>query len=193
MILTALHFGAALVAAAPAGEGGLKGALLTPDWALTIATWVTFFLLIGLLKKFGWGPFMKALEDRESRVAENTNRAEAARREAEELLKTYESRLAAAKDESDQIISSARDKAEAAAARILEDGRKAADDVMVKATQAIDAERQKAVAELHKIVADASVDLAEKIIRQELDPAKHRVLIESTVDEIKTGAGASAS
>lgn len=193
MLLSGIVVSLALIASAAAATEGsgagafnAKDALLTPDLALTLATWLCFLVLVGLLKKFGWGPFMKALEDREAAITASVERAEAAKREAEKLLSDYTQKLASARAEADRMIGEARDNASKTAARITEDGRKAAEEAMTRATHSIEAERQKAVAALNRIVADAAVSLASRILREEIDPARHRNLIETAIKDIRS-------
>lgn len=165
------------------GGGGVK-AFLNPDLALTGATWLTFFILIGLLKKFGWGPMTKALEDRESKIAESVHRAERARADAEELLMSYNQKLASAQGEADRVINNAREKAEQVAARMADDARKTAEEIVTKAQASIESERQKAVAELRGIVAESAAMLAGNILKEELDPKRHQKLIDNVVIDL---------
>lgn len=180
----------AVIAAAEAGHGGGHGggaaSLISPDLALTIATWITFLLLVVLIGKFGWGPFTKALDERESKIADDVARAENARSEAERLLKQYEDQLARAREEADKVLAEGRSRAEATAARLEEEARKASEEMTERARQTIEAERLKAVSELNRIVATAAVDLAGKIIKEELDGKKHQKLIDATVSQMES-------
>lgn len=173
----------ALVGATPP-EGGFKAQLMSPDLALTFATWITFILLIVLLKKFGWGPLTKALDEREAKIADDVRRAENARREAEEILSTYNRKLSEAGAEADRLINEARARAEEVGARMSDEARKTADEIIIKAKASIDSERQKAVAELREIVADAATGLAGRIIGEELDSTRHARLVDEAVAAI---------
>lgn len=164
--------------------GGLKEALLKPDLALTLATWITFILLITLLKKFGWGPLTKAIDEREAKIAESVQRAENARNEAEQMLVDYNAKLAAAAVEADQHIKAARVRAEELTNRMAADAQKIAEDITAKAQASIEAERVKVVAELRSIVAESAANLAGRILDEEVDATRHGKLIEGVVSGI---------
>ncbi|RMH59962.1 MAG: ATP synthase F0 subunit B [Candidatus Hydrogenedentota bacterium] len=171
-------------AAEHGGEATGGGAIIAPDFAVTIATWVTFGLLVFFLSRYGWGPFTKALDEREEKIANDVRKAEEARAEAQRLLEEYESRLGRARSEADKIIVDARQRAEEIAARLKKEAQADAAETIEKARQAIEAEREAAVVELKSTVAEAAVSLASKILREDLDRPKHERLIEETVREI---------
>lgn len=154
------------------------------ELALTLATWAAFLMLATIMGKFAWGPFMQALDEREAQIADDVKRAENARDEAERLLEEYNQKLRASKDEAAKIMADARETAEGIAAKINEDARKASEDMSEKARKQIEAEREKAIAALNKIVANAAVDLAGKLIEEDLDPKKHQKLIDSELADI---------
>ncbi|MEK8022519.1 MAG: F0F1 ATP synthase subunit B [Candidatus Hydrogenedentota bacterium] len=178
---------AAAEAAAEAAEGAHGAdALLAPDPTLTIATWVTFFLFVILIGKFGWGPLVAALDAREKSISDNLQRAESGRREAEQLLATYQKKLEEAKGEADALIVAARTRSEEVVQKMTTEAKHQATAIAQKAQESIEAERLRAVTELRTIVAEASVSLAGKILQEELTPARHTRLIDSVVAGIAT-------
>lgn len=177
-------------AAAPGEHAGehsgpsIQDGLLKPDVAVLFATWLTFGILAWILAKFGWGPITKALDDRESSIAENARRAEAARADAETLVKRYEQQLAGAQGEADKVLAEARTRAEQVGQRLAAEARENATQITNKALQQIEGERQKAVTELRQIVAGAAVDLAGRILKEELNAQRHTKLIDDVVGQI---------
>jgi F-type H+-transporting ATPase subunit b len=174
---------AASAAAHGAHEAG-GAALVSPDFAITIATWIAFGALVFLISRFGWNPLVKSLDDREHGIQESVRRAEAARNEAERLLVDYNAKLSGAKAEVDRLIAEGRSRGEAVAAKIELDANARSQELITKAQQTIDSERQKAVAELRRIVADAGVGLASKILHEELDATRHERLVDEVVREV---------
>lgn len=171
---------AALTAAEEAGAHGGPD-MMAPDPTLTYATWITFFIFVAILAKFGWTPLVKSLDEREAAVADHVRRAEHARKEAEELLESYNQKLASAKAETDAMIVQARARGEEVVQRMTADAKQQAESIAKKAQESIEAERLRAVTELRQIVAEASVSLAGKILHEELTPARHAKLIDETV------------
>lgn len=174
----------ALAIAASEGAGASAEIVKASEWPLTVATWLTFLLLVFLMARFGWGPLTKALDEREARIADDVKRAENARAEAEALLKNYNDKLAAARAETDKLIADGRARAAEVAAGIEADAKKKAQETTERALAEIEGERQKAVTQLNRIVADAAVTLASKLMAEELDARKHQKLIESTLSQI---------
>ena len=48
-------------------ESSGGGSLLTPEIELVVLTWVTFFALLWVLKRYAWKPLLTVLEDREKK------------------------------------------------------------------------------------------------------------------------------
>ena len=71
--------------------------LVQPDPGLFFWTILTFLTLVFLLKKFAWGPLLKALEERQETIRKSLDDAEQAKQELTRL-----------QDESAQIIAEAR-------------------------------------------------------------------------------------
>ena len=177
------QFSILLLTASPEAESG-SAALVAPDFAVTIATWITFFLLLFLLARFGWKPFVNALDEREAAVRDEVKRAENARREAEELLQQYELKLKNVQSEADAILNTSRQRAEEVGNKLETDARASAQQILEKAKLTIEGERQKAVSELKGIVANAASELTEKILKEELDMSRHEKLVEEVVSGI---------
>lgn len=157
---------------------GSGGGLTAVDPTLTIATWITFGLLFLLVGRFAWRPLIAAIDERERKIREDVAGAARARDEAEALLKSYEARLLATRKEADAILAEARGDAERFHKEAVGRADEEAKARVEKSVRAIEEERAKAVKELRTFAADAAVDLARKILKAEIDPAKHRALID---------------
>lgn len=159
--------------------------LVSPGIGLIFWMTLAFALLLLILGKFVWPPVMRALNDRELAIEQSLHQAEAARREMENLQFTNEKLLKEAKEERDallrdarkvreKLIDEARDRAAVEAERILESAR-----------ERIQHEKMAAITELKIQVANLSVEIAEKLIAQELsDPAKNKQYVEKSLDNI---------
>lgn len=160
--------------------------LVSPGIGLIFWMTLAFLILLFILGKFVWPPIMRALNDREVAIEQSLHQAEAARKEMEALQFTNEKLLKEAKEERDalmrdarkvreKLIDDARDKAAQEAERILESAR-----------ERIEHEKMAAITELKNQVANLSVEIAEKIIAQELsDPARNKKFVEKSLQEIK--------
>ncbi len=159
--------------------------LVTPQIGLIFWQTVTFLLLLFLLSRFAWKPIMASLREREETIEGALKSAELARQEMAKLKADNEKLLDEARAErdamlkkaqqaADVIVTDAKDKATAESNRIVESAR-----------AAIQAERQAAIQDIRKQVAVLSVEIAEKVIRQQLrEEPKQRQLVDDLVNNI---------
>ena len=103
--------------------------------------------------------------------------------ESERVLAEYNKQLADAKAQSAQIIADARSVGEAVKADITAQAQTEAADMIAKAKAAIEAEKKQAISELQATVADTSVDVAARLIGEDLTEGEHRAIIERYVKE----------
>ena len=177
---------AAFPALAFASEGHEEAAgisAILPDMMEFIPMLIAFIILWIILGKFGWPAFNGMLEKRENTIREALKKSEEAQIESERILAEYKTQLADAKAQSAQIVAEARATAEAVKADITAKAQSEAADMIAKAKVAIEAEKKQAVAELQASVADVSVDVAARLIGEDLSDDEHRKIIERYVNE----------
>ncbi len=179
----------AAVAAFPAlafaseGEEAAGISAILPDMMEFVPMLIAFIILWIILGKFGWPAFNGMLEKRENTIREALKKSEEAQIESERILAEYKTQLADAKAQSSQIVAEARATAEAVKADITAKAQAEAADMIAKAKVAIEAEKKQAVAELQASVADVSVDVAARLIGEDLTDDEHRKIIERYVSE----------
>ena len=158
-------------------------ALILPDMVETIPMLIAFIVLVIVLWKFGWPMFEGMLEKREKTIAEALQKSEEARVEAERTLAEYQKQLAEAKAQASQIIAEAKETGEAVRADITKQAQEEAASMIEKAKAAIEAEKQAAMNELRTSVADLSVDVASRLVANDLNDDEHRKIIERYLHE----------
>ncbi|HLN53176.1 MAG TPA: F0F1 ATP synthase subunit B [Lentimicrobium sp.] len=159
--------------------------LVNPGIGLIFWMTLAFALLLLILGKFVWPPVMRALKDREVAIEQSLHQAEAARREMENLQFTNEKLLKEAKEERDALLRDARKVRE----KLIDDARdraaQEAERILESARERIQHEKMAAITDLKNQVANLSVEIAEKLISQELsDPAKNKKFVEKSLDNI---------
>ncbi len=162
-------------------EALLNTALGTVFWST-----ISFLVVLVLLRRLAWGPILQGLKDREEEIDGALNKAKEARAEIENLHADNERLLQEARAERDGMLRDARDMAD----KLVSDAKQQAKDegerMIEQAKQAIDGERAAAVAELKAEVAKLSLDIAEKLVRQELkDDAAQQELIGRMITDSK--------
>ena len=168
-------------AAEEEATGGISAIL--PDMMEFVPMLVAFIILWIILAKFGWPMFAGMLEKRENTIREALKQSEEAKIESERVLEEYKKQLADAKAQAAQVIAEARETGEAVKADIQAKAQAEAQDMIAKAQSTIEAEKKAAIAELQASIADTSVDVAGKLIGQDLTEGEHRAIIERYIKE----------
>ncbi|MCA9124204.1 MAG: F0F1 ATP synthase subunit B [Planctomycetaceae bacterium] len=151
---------------------------------LAIWTFVVFFCLLLILGKFAWGPVMDGLDQREQSIATMIEAAKQGQEKAAEQLKQYEAKLAAAGEEARELVAQARKDAETAKDRILSEAQQAADRQRQRAIEDIQVAKNVALQEMTAKSVDLAVNLAGRIVRQQLNPEDHSQLIRDAMDQL---------
>jgi len=160
--------------------------LITPDLGLIIWTSIVFVLLLLLLAKFAWKPMLKAVNDREAKISESLELAEKTKAEMKAMQSQNENLLKEARAERDAIVRDAKE----VATKMVEDSKNAAkieaEKVMVSAREVINSEKTAAISELKNQVASFSLEIAEKLVRQDLSSNDNqKALAEKLAAEVK--------
>jgi F-type H+-transporting ATPase subunit b len=145
---------------------------------------ITFALLIAFTAKFIWPPLMKAIEERQQKIAEGlaaADRSKKAEAQAEEqvaeLLKEARVKaneiIAHAEARRAQIVDAAKDEA-------IEEGNRQ----KAAALAEIESAGNRAREELRKQVSAIAVAGAEKLIRREIDSNAHKALLDELAAQI---------
>lgn len=180
----------ALVAAAVA-SGALTGCsvpdsaqILIPKPAEFVPALIAFLVIWFVLAKFAWPMIMKTLDDREAKIKGDLDAAERAKAEAVQEQKDYAVQLADAHVKADQIVADAKKEAEGERAQVLARAQKEAAAAVAKSRDVVENERHKAMIELSSSVVDLSVEIAGKIIGDELTEQQQRDLAEKYLNEV---------
>ncbi|GFZ83562.1 ATP synthase subunit b [Aquaticitalea lipolytica] len=158
--------------------------LITPGFGLVFWTAITFLFLLLILRKFAWKPILGAVEDREEGIKSALASAENARKEMENLKADNERILNEARAEREAMLKEAREIKAKMIADAKGEAQTQAAKMIEQAQTAIESEKKAAMAELRNQVASLSVDIAEKVVREELsNKDKQLKLVESMLSE----------
>lgn len=150
-----------------------------------------FAVFIGIFWKFALGPITNMLDQRQEKIRESMEAAERMEHELASAQARNEEILVEARQEAQGIVASARENSEQLLARSREQAEKQATDLVERARQSIESERQQAWTELRQDVADLAIAAATKIVRKEIDRAEQTRLIQETLMEADRGKAGS--
>lgn len=142
-----------------------------------IITLVIFVIVVLVLGKYAWPPFVRVLAEREETIRESLAHAKREREEAERVLEKYTRQIEQARLEASKILDVGRRNGEEAGRRIQEQAREEAAQMITRAERAIQLATGAAKREVYDVAAELAVDVAGRIIRKELSAADHKELV----------------
>jgi len=143
---------------------------LINDFSFGLFIWqvVIFVGLIFLLKKFAWKPILDAVNEREEGIKNALLSAENAKKEMQNLKSDNEKLLAEARAERDSLMKEAREIKDKMINDAKSEAQEAGEKMISQAKAAIESEKNAALAELKNQVSSLSLEIAEKVLRDEL-------------------------
>jgi F-type H+-transporting ATPase subunit b len=160
--------------------------LITPEFGLVFWTAIMFLLLLGILRKFAWKPILGAVSDREEGIKKALASAEKARLEMQNLQADNERILKEARAEREALLKEAREIKAKIVADAKDEAQTQANKMIEQAQTAIASEKKSAMSELKNHVASLSVEIAEKMVREQLSSKdKQLKLVEELLGEAK--------
>lgn len=145
-------------------------------------------LVVGILFwKFILPKFQEVLTEREDRIKGGIQRAEAAQVEAKAALEKYNAQLAEARAEAAQIREEARDKGKQIIEEMKAQATEESNRIIESGEKQLAAEREQVVAELRREMGQNSINLAERLLGEQLsDAVKRSRTIDSFLSDLDT-------
>ena len=159
---------------------------LTSPESLIFWTTLIFVVFFILLRKFAWKPILGAVKSREESINNALASAEAARREMQNLTADNERILQEARMERDALLKEARDMRDKMVADSKQEAQVQGERMIEQAKAAIEAEKNAAMAELKSQVSSLSLEIAEKLLKEELSNKDAQTkLVERMLGDVK--------
>ena len=158
--------------------------LVNFDYWTTVAQLLNFGLQLYLFKRFLFEPVRKVLEKRQQEVNAVLSDAEQASIAAQEAKASYESHLANARIEAEDITAKAVASAKLQSEQLVSEAQQEVAKLRDKASADIELERQRAMSEAKEEISKMAVEIASKVVEKEIDENVHSALIEKFIEEI---------
>ena len=160
--------------------------LVTPDIGLLFWMLVSFGIVLFILKKYAWKPILKSLDERNNSIQDAMDSAKKAREEMASLKSDHEKIVADAKSQRDTILKEAREIKDKMIAEAKHQASAEADRITATARENIQNEKMAAITELKNQVAHLSIEIAEKILKQELsEKDKQKTIVKNLLEDVK--------
>jgi F-type H+-transporting ATPase subunit b len=159
--------------------------LVKPEFGLIFWMLVSFGVIFWILKKFAWKPILTMLKEREESITNALNSAERAKKEMEALQSNNEKLLAEARNQRDIMLKEAREIKDQIIGEAKGAAQKEADKLLKSARENIQSEKNSAIAEMKNQVAALSIEIAEKILKEELSSSdKQKTLVKTLLNDV---------
>jgi F-type H+-transporting ATPase subunit b len=161
---------------------------LLGDFSFGLFFWqlIIFVGLVLLLKKFAWKPILEAVNEREEGIRDALKSAESARNEMQNLQADNQRILQEARMERDALLKEAREMKEKMIADSKTEAQAAGQKMIEQAKAAIEGEKNAAMAELKLQVSSLSLEIAEKLLKDELSNKDSQMkLVEKMLGDAK--------
>ena len=160
---------------------------LLSEFSIGLFFWQTviFVCLIFLLKKYAWKPILDSVNEREEGIKNALLSAEKAKEEMASLQSDNEQTLKKARLERDGLLKEAREIKQ----KLIDDAKNEASTeakkILIQAQETIKSEKNAAIVDLKNQVANLSVEIAEKVLKEKLSNDKSQMeLVKELVKDV---------
>ena len=161
--------------------------LLVPSTGLLFWMTITFLVVLFVLWKWGFPVITSMVKERQAFIDDSLRKAHEANERLANIQKEGESILQEAREKQAQILKEAAETRDAIVEKAQEKARQEGARLLSDAKAEIEQEKKAAIADIRKQVATLSVEIAEKVLRENLKGDKAQMdLIDRMLDDVST-------
>lgn len=151
-----------------------------------LALWslITFVVFLFVLSKLAWQPLIAGLDQREARIRQDIADAETNRLKAEDLLKSYEKKLADVEHQVKEILAEARRDADTTRGQIVQAAQQEAEATRERAVGEINRAKDQALSELSGYLEGLVSEATSRVLSQSLSGPDHERLVREALAEL---------
>ena len=157
---------------------------MNPTYTTLLGQMFTFAILIWFTVKFIWPPMMKAIEDRQQKIAEGLAAADRSQKDLAQAQQSVDAELRTARTKANEIIEQAHQRANQIIDQAKNDAITEANRQKSAAEAEIAAASNRAREELRKQVSTLAVTGAEKLLKREIDANAHKALLDELAAQL---------
>ncbi len=146
---------------------------------------LVFLVVLFILWKYGFPVIVKMVDERKAFIDESLKKAHEANERLANIQKEGESILQEAREKQAQILKEAAETRDAIVEKAQDKARSEGARLLDEAKAAIEQEKKAAIADIRQQVVTLSVEIAEKVLKQNLKDDKSQMdLIDRMLDEV---------
>ena len=152
-------------------------------WSNAFFTLVNLLVLYWILKKLLFKPVTKFIDDRNKKIQETIDTANATKEDIENLKLQYEEKIRGAGEVGKKIIEEQRSMAAAEYNSTISAAKKDAKVIIDDAKREIEVEKEKAISELKNEMGNLVIRASEKVIKKNMDTETNRKLVSEFIED----------
>ena len=159
--------------------------ILTPDLGLLFWMLLAFLVVFFVLAKYGFPAIVNMVTARKEYIDESLKKAHEATERMEHITEESEAILQEAREKQAQVLKEAADTREAIINQAQEKAKSEGARLLAEAKAEIEGEKQQAIRDIRAQVAELSVQIAEKVLREKLSSnAEQMQMIDRLLDDV---------
>jgi F-type H+-transporting ATPase subunit b len=154
------------------------------DWFTLAAQIVNFAILVFLLQRFLYGPIVKAMDEREAKIASRLEKVEQKRAKAEEEAAEYREQQRELKEQQERVAARADEEVAERRRELLEEMRGEAEEIERRWHEAIKREQKEFLQELRHRAAEQVVDIVRRALADLADADLELQMIDAFIRDV---------
>jgi F-type H+-transporting ATPase subunit b len=155
------------------------------EWFTTVAQIVNFLILVVLLKRFLYGPIIRAMDAREAHIATRVQAAQDQLLEAERQAAHYHEQLQAMNEAREAILNRAEEEAETQRQRLLDQARQDVQQLQARWRQTLQQEQTSWLQELRRQAGLQVVTVARHAVEDLAHADLEKIVMQVFLDRLK--------
>lgn len=150
-----------------------------------VAQVVSFLILLFILRRFAWGPFLKIIDNRKEHIASSLKKIEDTQAQVSKIRSDYEEKMRTIDDAAKLVTEEAISQAKTIAEGIRKKAENESQKIVENARETIHIELVKAKDELRETIVDLTIMATEKVIEEKLTEGADRKIVEDFVKKLE--------
>lgn len=155
------------------------------DWYTIIFQIINFLVLVFLLRRFLYGPIIRAMDEREQKIMEREEKAAHEREEAKIEARQYREQKEELEQKEDEIIEEAREKAEKEKQELVSDAREEVEETRRRWEEAFEREKETFISELRRRIGQQACQVARRCLKDLADSRLEELTWDLFLEKIK--------
>jgi F-type H+-transporting ATPase subunit b len=156
------------------------------DWFTVIAQMINFLILAALLKRFLYGPIIKAMDEREERIRSRLREAETREEESRKEAERYRVKTEEMDDKRKEVLSAAEKEAEERKKDLIRMAKDEANQLQVQWRDSILRERETFLGELKKLAGRGVYSTTRRVLQDLADADLQERITEVFLRRVKS-------